>query len=437
MKYGKKDFTDGRALCAGRFHSHAAAGLAALVLLLVSVPAWAAGVWQVTTLDAGRGNDVGRNSTLVIDKAGNFHIIYYDATAHRLLYTYRAHGEKRWFNMAVIPKGVLGYSSMAVDAQGHAHVVYVGGGKKDADTGLGYAYFDGKYWHSQIVDHQGMGYFTSIQLDNQGHPRISYYHYHDETGAYSLHLKYAYFDGTNWYIQTVDQRTNTGKYNAIAVDASGNPHIAYTHVGWGDLLYAYWDGKEWKFSDVDSRRKENHYLGLGPSIAVDSTGNPHIAYFDTTKTAVKYAWMEKGSWKTEVADPLGAHGELDHVSLKLDSQNQPHVAYYDAGAGMLKYAVRDDKGWHVEVVDSEGNVGETPSLALSADGQAFISYYDITNHALRFAARTPGAPLPAAATAVADKDKKDDDKASKKLGSGAKLDEDKPAERKAASPEKE
>lgn len=376
--------------------------------------------WKVDIVDPGQGHDVGRTSNLVIDKQGNFHIIYLDETSHGLLYAYRARGDKRWYSMSVIAKGAS-YPSMAVDTQGHPHVVYVAGGKKDADTGLGYAYFDGRFWHSQVVDPQGMGYFTSIQLDSQGHPRISYYHYHDQTGAYSLHLKYAYFDGKNWFIQTVDPRVNTGKYNSIAVDGTGNPHIAYSHVGWGDLLYAHWDGKEWKFSDVDSRRKENHYLGYGPSIAVDSAGNPHIAYFDSTKAAVKYAWMDNGSWKTEIADSIGAHGELDRVSLKIDNQNQPHVAYYDAGAGVLKYARRDDKGWHIEVVDQDGNVGDRPSLCLAPDGQVYISYYDVTNHALRFASRVPGAPLPPAATAVASTtDKKKD--ANKKVDADKKLD---------------
>lgn len=402
MKYGRNDLHEPRPHHGGGHRKQAICWGATLLLLLLVIPAWAQGPWTISVVDGGHGEDVGKTSSLVIDKQGDFHVVYYDDTAHALFYSYRARGAKKWFNMKVIPKGIAGYPSMAVDDNGRPHIAYVTAAKRDTQEGLGYSYFDGKTWHSQMIDPQGVGYFTSLQLDSKGNPRISYYHYHDRSGAYSLHLKYAYFDGKDWYIQTVDQRMSTGKYNALAVDTDGNPHIAYTHVGWGDLLYAYWNGKEWKFSDVDSRRKENHYVGMGPSIVVDTAGNAHIAYFDITKAAVKYAWFENGTWKTEVADEIGAHGELDRVSLKLDSHNQPHLAYYDAGAGMLKYAVRDDKGWHTEVVDHDGNVGQTPSLSLTADGAAYITYYDAGNQALRFAARAAGAPLPAVTPAVAE-----------------------------------
>ena len=41
--------------------------------------------------------------------------------------------------------------------------------------------------------------------------------------------------------------------------------------------------------------------------------------------------------------------------------------------------------WHIETVDSEGNVGINSSLALDSGGNPHISYYDVTNTALKYA----------------------------------------------------
>lgn len=421
--------------------------LLALFLTCFALQARAQGAWKTVVVDPGGGADVGQYSSLVVDRAGNIHIGYYDATRKALWYSFQSATDKQhWFRMPVDAKGVGAYNSLAVDRQGHPHFTWV----SPKEDGLHYANYDGKFWHKQIVDNARIDYYNSIQLDANDHPRISYYQYHNATGQNLLHLKYAYFDGKAWYIQTVDQRTSTGKFNSLAVDAAGNPHIAYAHVGLGDLLYAHWDGSSWQFSDADSRRYHNSYVGIGNSIAVDSNGYPHIAYFDASRETVKYAHYDGKKWTTEVVNQLASRGELDHVSIKLDANNMPHIAFYDAGSGVLKYAVRktpepaagvqpvaaatsdkpgdkpeekvddpkkmltlagrdqaarekeekDAANWNVVVVDKDGNVGMTPSLCLDSKGVPYISYYDVSNHALKLAYFDKSAtPPPAAATA--------------------------------------
>ena len=313
--------------------------LVTVVLAGLTLPAVAQGAWRTLSITGNSAADVGRNSSLVVDRFGNIHIVYYDASHKALLYAFQPVSDKQhWFNMMVDNKGVGAFNSLAVDSQGHPHITWI----SPKEDGLHYAYYDGKNWHAQIVDSSRIDYFNSIQLDSHDHPRISYYLYHSASGTNLLHLKYAYFDGNQWYIQTVDRRFDTGKFNSLALDAAGNPHIAYTHVGLGDLLYAYWDGKSWKFSDADSRRKHNSYVGIGNSIAVDSKGNPHIAYFDASRETVKYAYWDGKTWTTEVVRSLSSRSELDHVSIQVDANDRPHIAFYDGGTGVLKYAVRKD-----------------------------------------------------------------------------------------------
>lgn len=343
--------------------------------------------WHSESLDSGSGHDVGQFSALAVDHDGNLHAVYWDATGDaprgQLWYAFRAPGDKQWSRMVVDQDGI--WVSMAVDSSDHPHFVY----DTRRETGLHYTYWDGKRWHRQVIDPGHTNYFTSIQLDSHDRPRISYYLYHLPTGEYSLHLKYANYDGKQWYIQTVDPRMHTGKMNALAVDRDGNPHIAYSYLGsTGDMLYAHWAESRWQFAAADLARTENTHLGYGNTIALDSKDHPHIAYFDDVKNNVKYASWEGGHWSTEVIDHVVSEEHLDRIALKIDRQDRPHVAYYDAGSGVLKYAVRGPSGWQREVVDRQGNVGLRPSLALDEHDQPYICYYDLTNHALRFAYRS-------------------------------------------------
>ncbi|HVI09864.1 MAG TPA: hypothetical protein VND65_16375 [Candidatus Binatia bacterium] len=357
--------------------------LCLLSLLSHLATAQADHVWKIETVNNGGGGDVGRYASLAIDSSGSFHIGYYDASHGALLYSFRSTTDKQWYTTQVEAKGAGTYASIAVDASGQPHFAY----NSPYEDGLHYAMWDGKKWHKQIIDSEHINYYTSIQLDSKGHPRISYYLYHAPDRSYLLHLKFASFDGQNWTIETVDKRKETGKFNSLALDSAGNPRIAYSHVALGDLLYAAWDGSRWNFGDADSRRTHNDYVGIGNSIALDRAGQPRVAYLDSTRDLVKYAWIEDGRWKAEEVEALSGRGEVDHVSLQLDSHDKPHLAYYDGGSGVLKYATRDEKGWHVEVVDSEGNVGKYPSLCLTPNDEPYIAYYALDAGALRMAHR--------------------------------------------------
>ena len=318
------------------------------------------------------GDEVGTFSSLAIDRFGAFHIAYSNRAGIVLRYAFRGKNDKQWYTMAV-DRGAGSFNSLAVDSHGWPHIAY----NSPSETGLHYASWDGKQWHKLIIDHDMTNHFTSIQLDSQDQAQISYYREEYPDRHYALYLKYAYFDGKSWYIQTIDHRFGTGKFNSIALDSLGHPYIAYSIVGTGDLGLAHFNGSKWALGVVDSRSTSgNSYVGYHNSIVVDSAGEPHIGYLDGTKYSVKYARREGATWHREVVDSLAALGsEASRVSLKLDSHGRPHVAYYDAGLGALKYAVRDIKGWRTELVDNNGNVAGYASLCLDEHDEPHISYY--------------------------------------------------------------
>src|SRR5215813_9165609 len=109
---------------------------------------------------------------------------------------------KNWNKVTVDDTGGS-FETIAVDSRGWAHVAY----NSPKQTGLHYAQWDGKQWRRLLIDPAKTARETSIQLGSDDNPRISYYRerYSDQRPARCL--KYAFFDGTTWYVQTVDHRS--------------------------------------------------------------------------------------------------------------------------------------------------------------------------------------------------------------------------------------
>jgi len=91
--------------------------------------------------------------------------------------------------------------------------------------------------------------------------------------------------GTLWTIEIVDTGEDVGADYSLALDSSGYPHISYYGNTSYDLKYARWNGSTWNIETVDS----SEYAGSHSSLALDSSGYPHISYWDGWNGNLKYA----------------------------------------------------------------------------------------------------------------------------------------------------
>jgi hypothetical protein len=223
-----------------------------------------------------------------------------------------------------------------------------------------------------VVDSTGnVGSYTSTAIDSNGYWYITYYDATNEV----MKMAKSTDSGTTWSIVTVD---SSGIATSLKINQYNWPCIAYYHLANQDLKYAYWNGSIWVIQTVDSSGDVGNY----PSLALDSYGFPHISYYDASGTGnLKYVYWNGTDWIIQTIDSSGVGMDS---SITIDSADRPHISYYDANnGGALKYAGWTGSNWIFERVDEPG-VGQYTSIAVVGD-EVRISYYDYTNGDLKFA----------------------------------------------------
>ncbi len=320
--------------------------------------------WLLETVDSF--GDVGYHPSIDIDSSGHPHISYKDQTNSDLKYAKWTGDE--WHVETVDSIGnYRGKTSIALDSNGYPHIGY------STAVGLKYARWTGSVWEKLVVDY---GSFPSIAIDSLGRPHISYWN------DISDDLKYANWTGSVWNIDVADSDGDVGAYTSLALDSDDHPHISYTEwlstQAQYNLKYAKWTGGSWVTETVDSQGN----VGKPSSIALSSSGFPHISYCDDALQDLKYARWSGTSWEIETVDLKC----VDSTSIALDVNGYPHISYWESANRDLKYAKWTGSIWEKETVDSEGDVGHFQSMALDSNGNPHISYCDHSpNYDLKYA----------------------------------------------------
>ncbi len=290
--------------------------------------------------------------SLRIDNGGRPHLVY------GRFYSY--HDGESWHRETFDEVSVrVGHTALAVDDLNRPHISYRDVENEDA----AYAYKDGDTWHRETIESQGdAGFHTSIALDGQGRPHVSYRAV--ETGT----LKYAFRDQGGWQVEVADVDTHqwSGYYTSLALDASGYPHIAFFRDWF--VSYAYKDSTGWHTETVEPE----DYLAGFASIALDLFGTPYMSYWDADDGGLMCATRNESGWTTETVDSGDVLGGGNYNSIAVDSSGVPHIAFLAHSDGwVLGYARKEGADWHLEIADSAEptrTTGELASLALDAAG---------------------------------------------------------------------
>jgi plastocyanin len=161
---------------------------------------------------------------------------------------------------------------------------------------------------------------------------------------------------------------------AGAIDADGNPHLAYLTAG-GDVKHAHDVGEGWEISDVGSGA-----VVSPPSIAVDAEGIHHVAW--QTDQGLAYATNAEGDFAEEELPASTAEGVRPRVGA--GPEGVVYLAFRDEGDTEVQMAVRseDEPLLAVPTPEETGGGGGAPTgpppcqpegteLSISAQNLAF------------------------------------------------------------------
>ena len=316
--------------------------------------------WQFTVVELNP--DVGQYDSLALDSSGEPHISYWDAGNKDLRYAFRSGAT--WTTETVDSAGEVGeYTSLAPDSADHPHISYFDATNKD----LKYATNGGAGWALTAIDPaSNVGYYTSLALDGADHPHIAYF----DVSASAV--CYASFDGTTWHGDNVDLQ-GMNDYISLAIDAADRPHIAYRIPS--GILHAYYDGLAWSFDTVyglASGLAGSRVLAVGPG------GTAQLLFSDFTAATAHLGVFSGVAW-SESELPFGTNAGTN-ASLATDSSGLPHLSFYSMPG--LQYARFDGSAWHRTEL---GGWTLDTSLALDSNDKPRISYYNASDHTLRYA----------------------------------------------------
>jgi len=186
--------------------------------------------WHTQTVDMT--GTVGLFTSLALDSGDLPHITYFEDDHDQLRFASLQAGE--WVTETVGAARLAMDTSLALDADGDPAVAFY----DIANGDLRFASRQGITWTLETVDGYGdAGANPSLALDADGVAHISYTG--DLCPGPCGHLKYALRGPSGWISQTLDASSiNTGAFSSLELTSAGEPRISYYDALLGDLKLA-------------------------------------------------------------------------------------------------------------------------------------------------------------------------------------------------------
>ncbi|MFX1574519.1 MAG: hypothetical protein ACFFB0_17395 [Promethearchaeota archaeon] len=197
------------------------------------------------------------------------------------------------------------------------------------------------------------------------------------------------------------ESVNDSRYPSLAVDSAGNVHIMWAdeadYNGSGtdwDIFYKYFNRTTNSWSNLEVVTSESTLQTNTPSLAVDHKGNIHVTYQEHMDIYYKRLNMSTHSWSTPelVSSESTPISSSSSPSIAIDSAGNVHIVWEDSsdinGAGIdldifyKRYDVALRNWTTTEVVSTESaNSSSAPCLAIDSSDNIHIMWTDFTNYA--------------------------------------------------------
>ncbi len=241
------------------------------------------------------------------------------------------------------------YPSMALDSSGNPAIAFTA---ITTNYEIYFMRWNGSAWvelggsatGGGVSNTTGYSYQPSLGIDSTGNPVIAWY---EIAGSnYEIYLRR--WNGTAWVelggSATGGGLSNTAGYSfypSLALDSAGNPGVAWTELGTNyEVLYRQWNGSSWAElagSGTGGGVSANAGTSYIPSLRrIASSGYPGIAWYDTTggNSEIYYRQWNGGAW-AELAGSATSGGVSANAGgssapvLALDASGNPRIAWVD------------------------------------------------------------------------------------------------------------
>ena len=273
-------------------------------------------LWTSTEVVSAESTEVSFRASLALDAAGNVHIAWIDGTDYAssgidsdIFYKRWNASTSSWITTEVVSTESTDpsySSSLVVDSEGNIHIAwedYTDYASAGIDADIFY-----KRWNTstslwtitEVVSTESTSgsYDPTLTIDSAGNVHIVWEDFTDYASAgidADIFYKHWNTSTSSWTMtEIVSTESTSGSYDpTLTIDSTGNVHIAwhdytdYASAGIdADIFYKRWNSStpSWTITEVVSIEitGDSGY----PSLAVDATGNVHVAWHDHTDYAV-------------------------------------------------------------------------------------------------------------------------------------------------------
>ncbi len=381
--------------------------------------------WTSQLIDeAGR---IGPVHALAIDPAGHVHASYQDQTGRTLLYATDAEreapdsGEGRWqVDRLTTDEGIFRCDAV-LDAGDTLHAACYG---QPGQVGRGGVYHLSWVGNRPVQEFLGTARSVStrglaVEAASLGKVAVLYTASEMEGVPTSLYGKVRL--GSTWeqHPWVYDDQADVGLDSALAVDAEGCFHAAYTH-GRHEIRYAG-DGLPGLEDEVAASCGINYCRNV--SLATEPGGEPVLVWIEQRtgapaaievitrkilqESGLKAALAERstttggGSYTYHVItlatrtpdgwepERIEAASSLGEPTVVVDSGGVLHLLYARSATGELIYQRRAGGVWSEERVPTERVVGSRTSMAVDSSGTVHAAFVDNETSEIVHAHRTP------------------------------------------------
>lgn len=282
-----------------------------------------------------------------------------------------------------------------------ANQLYLVWKQGSAPSRIVYSFWDGQLWRNPLpispseLDSNAPA--SAICPDGVLHV---VWHGHNTVTLTDDQTYYSRLESTGWLTPTVisDNVALAGTPD-ISCDSLGNLHVVWQMVAPNEpakfaVYYRRMDHQGAQWGNIERVSPPSHNTNR-PQVAADLLGIPHVVWYDLGEEEVYYASRQNHGWSTPENVSQTPRSFISNLiisqgpTIALDLTNQPHVAWVDSASktavDSVYYATRSPSGWISQTVTSLPDQnhsmqlasGVNPKLLSGKDGNLHLLWHDL------------------------------------------------------------